>query len=142
MPSFEAGAQLLSSLSGYAYTKKAWRKEVFELFMDPLFFTMDASCAPKLVCLSVGEKFSYRSIFCSILNSMNCSSPMPNFFCLTSHVVYRWKSIIDHLLTHEKTMFKDLMSEYSLQEIFCGPVKVQLSSKCDSYSVTWNVEVK
>ncbi|XP_029314553.1 protein dopey-2 [Cottoperca gobio] len=71
MPSFEAGAQLLSNLSGYAYTKRAWRKEVFELFMDPLFFTMDASCAPS------------------------------------------WKSIIDHLLTHEKTMFKDLMSMQS-----------------------------
>ncbi|XP_067372078.1 protein dopey-2 isoform X2 [Channa argus] len=71
MPSFEAGAQLLSSLSGYAYTKRAWRKEVFELFMDPLFFTMDASCEPS------------------------------------------WKSIIDHLLTHEKTMFKDLMSMQS-----------------------------
>ncbi|CAG5865680.1 unnamed protein product [Menidia menidia] len=71
MPSFEAGSQLLSSLSGYAYTKRAWKKEVFELFMDPLFFTMDVSCA--------------RS----------------------------WKSIIDHLLTHEKTMFKDLMSMQS-----------------------------
>lgn len=45
MPSFEAGAQLLSSLSGYAYTKRSWKKEVFELFMDPLFFTMDPSCA-------------------------------------------------------------------------------------------------
>ncbi|XP_070693739.1 protein DOP1B [Pempheris klunzingeri] len=71
MPSFEASAQLLSNLSGYAYTKRAWRKEVFELFMDPLFFTMDASCA------------------------------------------LSWKSIIDHLLTHEKTMFKDLMSMQS-----------------------------
>ncbi|XP_031725287.1 protein dopey-2 isoform X2 [Anarrhichthys ocellatus] len=71
MPSFEAGSQLLSSLSGYAYTKRAWRKEVFELFMDPLFFTMDVSCAPS------------------------------------------WKSIVDHLLTHEKTMFKDLMSMQS-----------------------------
>ncbi|KAK7939246.1 hypothetical protein WMY93_002572 [Mugilogobius chulae] len=71
IPSFEAGAQLLSSLSGYAYTKRAWKKEVFELFMDPLFFTMEASCASS------------------------------------------WKSIIDHLLTHEKTMFKDLMSMQS-----------------------------
>lgn len=71
IPSFEAGAQLLSSLSGYAYTKRAWKKEVFELFMDPLFFTMEASCAPS------------------------------------------WKSIVDHLLTHEKTMFKDLMSMQS-----------------------------
>lgn len=55
MPSFEAGAQLLSSLSGYAYTKRAWRKEVFELFMDPLFFTMDASCASKLVFVRWAE---------------------------------------------------------------------------------------
>ncbi|XP_062313178.1 protein dopey-2 isoform X1 [Osmerus eperlanus] len=71
MPSFGAGAQLLANLSGYAYTKRAWKKEVFELFMDPLFFTMDASCTP------------------------------------------HWSSIIDHLLTHEKTMFKDLMSMQS-----------------------------
>nr|KAF6381744.1 DOP1 leucine zipper like protein B [Pipistrellus kuhlii] len=70
VPSFRAGAQLLSSLSGYAYTKRAWKKEVLDLFLDPAFFQMDTSCA-------------------------------------------HWKSIIDHLLTHEKTMFKDLMSMQS-----------------------------
>ncbi|XP_037687642.1 protein dopey-2 [Choloepus didactylus] len=69
-PSFRAGAQLLSSLSGYAYTKRAWKKEVLDLFLDPAFFQMDTSCV-------------------------------------------HWKSIIDHLLTHEKTMFKDLMSMQS-----------------------------
>lgn len=69
-PSFRAGAHLLSSLSGYAYTKRAWKKEVLDLFLDPAFFQMDTSCA-------------------------------------------HWKSIIDHLLTHEKTMFKDLMSMQS-----------------------------
>uniref|UniRef100_A0A8C8R702 DOP1 leucine zipper like protein B n=1 Tax=Pelusios castaneus TaxID=367368 RepID=A0A8C8R702_9SAUR len=69
-PSFRAGAQLLSSLSGYAYTKRAWKKEVLELFVDPAFFQMDTSCI-------------------------------------------HWRSIIDHLLTHEKTMFKDLMSMQS-----------------------------
>uniref|UniRef100_A0A673NDD2 Protein dopey-2-like n=1 Tax=Sinocyclocheilus rhinocerous TaxID=307959 RepID=A0A673NDD2_9TELE len=71
VPSFCAGAQLLSSLSGYAYTKRAWKKEVLELFMDPVFFTMESLCS-----------------------------------C-------HWRSIIDHLLTHEKTMFKDLMSMQS-----------------------------
>lgn len=69
-PSFRAGSQLLSSLSGYAYTKRAWKKEVLELFLDPAFFQMDTSCL-------------------------------------------HWKSIIDHLLTHEKTMFKDLMNMQS-----------------------------
>ncbi|KAB1284173.1 Protein dopey-2, partial [Camelus dromedarius] len=43
-PSFRAGAQLLSSLSGYAYTKRAWKKEVLDLFLDPAFFQMDTSC--------------------------------------------------------------------------------------------------
>ncbi|KAM6314282.1 protein DOP1B isoform 2-T2 [Podargus strigoides] len=70
IPSFRAGAQLLSSLSGYAYTKRAWKKEVTELYMDPAFFQMDTSCT-------------------------------------------HWRSIIDHLLTHEKTMFKDLMNMQS-----------------------------
>ncbi|NXR71945.1 DOP2 protein, partial [Pycnonotus jocosus] len=70
VPSFRAGAQLLSSLSGYAYTKRAWKKEVLELYMDPAFFQMDTSCT-------------------------------------------HWRSIIDHLLTHEKTMFKDLMTMQS-----------------------------
>ncbi|XP_062956774.1 protein dopey-2 isoform X2 [Cynocephalus volans] len=69
-PSFRASAQLLSALSGYAYTKRAWKKEVLELFLDPAFFQMDTSCV-------------------------------------------HWKSIIDHLLTHEKTMFKDLMNMQS-----------------------------
>lgn len=44
VPSFRAGAQLLSSLSGYAYTKRAWKKEVLDLFLDPAFFQMDTSC--------------------------------------------------------------------------------------------------
>ncbi|XP_057266045.1 protein dopey-2 isoform X2 [Pezoporus wallicus] len=70
IPSFRAGAQLLSSLSGYAYTKRAWKKEVLELYMDPAFFQMDTSCT-------------------------------------------HWRSIVDHLLTHEKTMFKDLMNMQS-----------------------------
>lgn len=30
------------------------------------------------------------------------------------YILLSWRSIIDHLLTHEKTMFKDLMSKYQL----------------------------
>lgn len=67
MPSFEAGAQLLSSLSGYAYTKRAWRKEVFELFMDPLFFTMDAPCARRSVCFFVTYDYIHKQLFTTLL---------------------------------------------------------------------------
>lgn len=44
LPSFRASTQLLSSLSGYAYTKRAWKKDVLELYVDPAFFQMDTSC--------------------------------------------------------------------------------------------------
>ncbi|KAM9343615.1 protein DOP1B isoform 2-T2 [Pholidichthys leucotaenia] len=94
MPSFEAGAQLLRSLSGYAYTRRAWRKEVFELFMEPLFFTMDASCA------------------------------------------HNWKAIIDHLLTHEKTMFKDLMSmQCSALKLFVNAEQKPMLLKRQAFAV-------
>lgn len=43
-PSYRACIQLLSSLSGYQYTRRAWKKEAFDLFMDHTFFQMDASC--------------------------------------------------------------------------------------------------
>ncbi|KAK0675839.1 DOP1 protein, partial [Pygoscelis papua] len=42
--SYRACVQLLSSLSGYQYTRRAWKKEAFDLFMDSSFFQMDASC--------------------------------------------------------------------------------------------------
>ncbi|XP_058274777.1 protein dopey-1 isoform X2 [Hemibagrus wyckioides] len=67
-PSYRACIQLLSSLSGYQYTRRAWKKEAFDLFMDHTFFQMDASC------------------------------------------VSFWRAIIDHLMTHDKTTFRDLMT--------------------------------
>uniref|UniRef100_A0A667XX80 DOP1 leucine zipper like protein A n=1 Tax=Myripristis murdjan TaxID=586833 RepID=A0A667XX80_9TELE len=71
-PSYRACIQLLSSLSGYQYTRRAWKKEAFDLFMDHTFFQMDSSC------------------------------------------VSHWRAIIDHLMTHDKTTFRDLMSNSSL----------------------------
>ncbi|KAJ6643774.1 Protein dopey-1 like [Pseudolycoriella hygida] len=46
IPSFYACSQLLASLSGFQYTRKAWRKDMFDLVLDPSFFQMDASCLP------------------------------------------------------------------------------------------------
>ncbi|KAF4794723.1 hypothetical protein TURU_100145 [Turdus rufiventris] len=66
--SYRACVQLLSSLSGYQYTRRAWKKEAFDLFMDSSFFQMDASC------------------------------------------VNHWRAIMDNLMTHDKTTFRDLMS--------------------------------
>lgn len=46
IPFFYACSNLLSTLTPYQYTRKAWRKDVFDLLMDPAFFQMDISCLP------------------------------------------------------------------------------------------------
>ncbi|XP_067093972.1 protein dopey-1 [Osmerus mordax] len=73
-PSYRACIQLLSSLSGYQYTRRAWKKEAFDLFMDHTFFQMDCSC------------------------------------------VSHWRAIIDHLMTHDKTTFRDLMTRVAVAQ--------------------------
>lgn len=73
-PSFKACSHLLSSISGYQYSRKAWRKDAFELLLDPAFFQMDASCLPE------------------------------------------WKVVVDHLMTHDKTTFRDFLSRMSVTQ--------------------------
>ncbi|XP_053143077.1 protein dopey-1 isoform X2 [Hemicordylus capensis] len=73
-PSYRACVQLLSSLSGYQYTRRAWKKEAFDLFMDSSFFQMDASC------------------------------------------VNHWRTIMDNLMTHDKTTFRDLMTRVAVAQ--------------------------
>ncbi|XP_074539028.1 protein DOP1A isoform X3 [Halichoeres trimaculatus] len=73
-PSYRACIQLLSSLSGYQYTRRAWKKEAFDLFMDHTFFQMDSSC------------------------------------------VSHWRAIIDHLMTHDKTTFRDLLTRVAVAQ--------------------------
>ncbi|RWS29873.1 protein dopey-1-like protein [Leptotrombidium deliense] len=73
-PSFRACSHLLASISGYQYTRKAWRKDAFELFLDPSFFQIDPSCLPF------------------------------------------WKTVIDHLMTHDKTSFRDFLARMSVTQ--------------------------
>lgn len=35
---------MLASMSSYQYTRKAWRREVFDLLLDSSFFQMDEIC--------------------------------------------------------------------------------------------------
>ncbi|XP_061214335.1 protein dopey-1 isoform X2 [Neopsephotus bourkii] len=72
--SYRACVQLLSSLSGYQYTRRAWKKEAFDLFMDSSFFQMDSSC------------------------------------------VNHWRAIMDNLMTHDKTTFRDLMTRVAVAQ--------------------------
>lgn len=73
-PSFLACSHLLSSISGYQYTRKAWRKDALELFLDPLFFQIDSQC------------------------------------------MEHWRVIVDHLMTHDKTTFRDFLARMSLNQ--------------------------
>ncbi|XP_060070918.1 protein dopey-1-like [Ylistrum balloti] len=74
LPSYRACSQILASVSGYQYTRKAWRREALEMLLDPGFFQMDVKC------------------------------------------IGYWRSIIDNLMTHDKTTFKDLMSRVTVTQ--------------------------
>ncbi|XP_056647831.1 protein dopey-1 homolog [Diorhabda sublineata] len=74
MPSFSACSKLLSSLSSYQYTRKAWKKDVFDLLLDNSLFQMDYTCM----------KF--------------------------------WRIIVDNLMTHDNTTFRDLMNRVSMNQ--------------------------
>ncbi|EDO38329.1 predicted protein, partial [Nematostella vectensis] len=69
VPNFRACCALVSALSGYQYMRRAWRKEVMEQVLDPVFFQMDITC------------------------------------------IASWRTIIDNLMTQDRTSFKDLMAK-------------------------------
>lgn len=77
-PSLRAGLTVLSSISEYTYTRKAWRKETFELLLDTNFFMMDLSCATT------------------------------------------WNSIIDNLMTHDRTTFSELLAKMPVGSASAG----------------------
>ncbi|KAL5009879.1 hypothetical protein ScPMuIL_012184 [Solemya velum] len=74
LPSFRACSKILSSISGYQYTRKSWRKEAFELFFDSSFFQMDVKC------------------------------------------IRNWHSVVDNLMTYDKTTFKELMTRVTMTQ--------------------------
>ena len=39
---FRAASQLLMNLTGYPYSRKTWKKEVFEMLFDSTFFYVDS----------------------------------------------------------------------------------------------------
>lgn len=85
-PSFFSCSDLLASISGYQYLRKAWRKEAFELLLEPNFFQMEVGC------------LSY------------------------------WRTVVDHLMTHDKTTFGDFLSKMSVPQSGTGLNKL-FSSK-------------
>lgn len=76
----------MASISGYQYLRKAWRKDAFELLLEPNFFQMEVGC------------LGY------------------------------WRTIVDHLMTHDKTTFCDFLSKMSVPQSGTGLNKL-FSSK-------------
>ncbi|KPM03465.1 dopey-1-like protein [Sarcoptes scabiei] len=74
LPCFDACSRLLASISGYQYTRKAWRRESLELLLDSSFFQMPPEC--------------FQS----------------------------WRTIIDHLMTHDKNTFREFLQRMSVAQ--------------------------
>lgn len=71
MTCFLASSKLLASISSYQYTRRTWRRDVYDILLSPDFFKMDVQS------------------------------------------LQFWKILADNLVTHEKTMFKDLLGLFS-----------------------------
>ncbi|PIO34530.1 hypothetical protein AB205_0097240 [Aquarana catesbeiana] len=158
-PSYRACVQLLSSLSGYQYTRRTWKKEAFDLFMDHNFFQMDSSCVShiqrsgffdqtrvsrkdlKHVPNLKSVRFSTEKVHCRSDGAHTQSNCPTDLFRRTSPVeksarVYAalesvgtdaasdhclihlgdWRAIMDHLMTHDKTTFRDLMTRVAVAQ--------------------------
>lgn len=98
MSSFQACSKLLASLSSYQYTRKAWRKDVFDLLLDNNLFQMEYS------------SLKY------------------------------WKIIIDNLMTHDNTTFRDLMSMFDGSCLMCFYGCVFLFERSRVLNSKWKFE--
>ncbi|XP_069939325.1 protein DOP1A isoform X4 [Cherax quadricarinatus] len=90
MPAFAACSQLISSLSGYQYTVRAWRRDVIDLLLDSQAFMM-----------------------------------------LPPILTY-WRTIVDYLCTHDKSVFKELLGRVSMSQ---GGSLSLFSSKESEYEI-------
>lgn len=85
-PCFDACSRLLASISGYQYTRKAWRKETLELLLEGAFFQMPPECLPL------------------------------------------WRTIIDHLMTHDKNTFREFLGRMSVTPGPSNALKIFVAS--------------
>jgi len=71
-PSYRLASILLMNLSQYSYTKKAWKKEVFEQLFDAGFFQVDLSTLRSWKIIIDNMLTNERSIsFRDLLNKIN-----------------------------------------------------------------------
>lgn len=68
MTHFQSSSKLLANISSYQYTRRTWRREVYDILLSS-----------------------------------------PDLFQMDTQSLQYWKVLADNLVTHEKTMFKDLL---------------------------------
>jgi len=92
---------LLSSVCGYQQTRRAWKKEVQDAFFHTNFFL-----------------------------SLDNNKEDPHLV-LKDNPVSKWKVVIDHLMTHDNTTFKDLIGRIGVIRSTTGPSSLNLFSNKD-----------
>lgn len=84
-PSYSACVAFLSSISGFQYTRRAWRKEIIDLFMDGLYFHMPQECIDDwkniIDNLMTHDKLSFKDIMSrTTLSKTGGSTPTLSLF--------------------------------------------------------------
>lgn len=84
-PSYSACVTFLSSISGFQYTRRAWRKEMIDLFMDGLYFHMPQECTDDwkniIDNLMTHDKLTFKDIMSrTTLSKTGGSTPTLSLF--------------------------------------------------------------
>lgn len=125
VPSFRACCNLLASLSGYQYTRRAWKKEVMELLLDPSFFQMDITC--------IG---SWRTIIDNLMTQDNTS-----FKELMTRVAGLSQSASINIFANREQVLKFLWSYFYLIWLFWSNLQ-GLSKALHYRRASWKIEAE
>ncbi|EDV20548.1 uncharacterized protein TRIADDRAFT_31695 [Trichoplax adhaerens] len=72
--SYTASVKLLATLTNYQYTRRAWQKDVYDLFLDPNFFRMGSSSISGWRTIIDNLMANDNTAFRDMLNRINLSS--------------------------------------------------------------------
>ncbi|VEL12083.1 unnamed protein product [Protopolystoma xenopodis] len=101
---FSAASQLVASISSYQYTRRAWRRDVFDLFFEPCFFQLLPEALVSWMQIIDNLMTQDKNTFREALSKEHCL--VGNFSFLSSRRLATDK--------HRKSMFLGLGTNLSM----------------------------
>lgn len=123
----------MASFSSYQYTRKAWKKEVFDLLLDPTFFQMDGVCLNHwrviIDNLMTNDRTTFKDLLGTALTYFNqlslysLTSPLLMFrFCLSVLTLHNVMTGVNIRLTCVNVYLTCVMTDVYLTCVMTGVI--------------------